>query len=111
MKTMNKTQLIGYLGRDPQIKESKSGNIYAVLNLATHSKRKNPPADSADPFYTTWHTVRFWEDAQVEQVNKLMKGSHIMVEGKITYRSFIDNKGVQRSVAEIKGYSITDLDR
>lgn len=45
MKTQNKTQLVGYLGNEPVIKECKNGNMLAMLRLATHDRIKSEDTD------------------------------------------------------------------
>lgn len=112
MKSMNKTQLIGYLGKDPDIKEFATGNMLATLRMATHTKIKNPPADRQDRYRTTWHTIKIWGRERIEKiVHHFMKGSHVMVEGKIEYRHYINKSGEKRAVTEIHAYSLMNLDR
>jgi len=112
MKTMNKTQLIGYLGKDPEIKEFPTGNMLATLRMATHRKIKNPPDGNLDPYRTTWHTIKIWGRERIEKiVNQFMKGSHVMVEGTIEYRNYINKAGEKKYVTEINAYSLMNLDR
>lgn len=111
MKSMNKTQLIGYLGLDPVIKEFESGTVLACLRLATKTKIKNPP-EGTDPYHTTWHEVKVWGRDRVEKmVNQFIKGSHIMVEGRLEYRSYINKAGVKKYAAEVIAYTLMNLDR
>lgn len=112
MKTMNKTQLIGYLGKDPEIREFTTGNMLAKLRLATHTKKRNPPEGTEDPYHTTWHDIKIWGREKVEKIiNQFIKGSHVMVEGKIEYRQYINKSGEKKSVTEINAYSLMNLDR
>ena len=112
MKSMNKTQLIGYLGKDPEIKEFSTGNMLATLRMATHTKMKNPPPGCEDPYHTTWHTIKIWGRERIEKiVNHFIKGSHIMVEGKIAYRDYVNKSGEKKYVTEINAYSLMNLDR
>lgn len=111
MKSLNKTQLIGYLGNDPVIKEFESGHVLASIRLATRYKIKNPP-DGSDPYLTTWHDVKVWGRERVEKiVNNFIKGSHILVEGRLEYRSYTDNAGIKKQVTEINAYTLMNLDR
>lgn len=112
MKSMNKTQLIGYLGKDPEIREFSTGNMVAHLRLATHSKKKNPAEDASEPYRTTWHNVKIWGRERIEKiVNQFIKGSHVLVEGKIEHRDYVDKTGMKRSVTEISAYALMNLDR
>lgn len=112
MKTLNKTQLVGYLGSDPEIILLPSGNMLATLSVATHTKMRNPPKNIEYPFTTTWHTVTIWGRERIEKImNQFIKGSHVLVEGKIIYRVYFNKKGEKRYVTEINAYSILNLDR
>lgn len=112
MKSMNKTQLIGYLGGDPIIKEFPSGNMLAILRMATHAKIKNPPSDTDDPYRTTWHNIKVWGRDRIDNIkNHFIKGSHVLVEGTIEYRTFIDKEGNTRYFTDITAFSLMNLDR
>ena len=109
---MNKTQLIGYLGNDPVIREYESGNLMAKLRLGTSTKTKNKDLFGDNTYHTTWHNVSIWGKERVEKIiSQFMKGSHVMVEGKLEYQSYTDKTGHKRYVTEIKAYSIMNLDR
>lgn len=112
MKTMNKTQLIGYLGNDPVIKEFETGNLLAHLRLATHHKAKSGSTDETPTYITTWHSVTIWGRERVEKIiNQFIKGSHVMVEGKLHYRTYTDKTGHKRYVTEINAHQLINLDR
>ena len=110
MKSRNKVQLIGYIGKDPDFKQLPSGDPLAVLRLATHSyvfKKDESPVKK-----TAWHTVKLWRAGQIERIrNYLVKGSHIMVEGSIIYRHYTNKEGAKRFVTDIHASAIVDLDR
>jgi single-strand DNA-binding protein len=110
MKSMNNVQLIGWLGSDPQISTTASGQLYAHLRLATDHWQKKP--DGGSQKLTSWHTIRVWNQAQIEQFRHyLVKGSHILVDGHIIYRSYQDRSGQTQTVTEIKAHYLVDLDR
>ena len=112
MKSMNKTQLIGYLGTDPKIRELKTGTLLATLRLSTHTKMKIKDESGNDIYQTTWHNVAIWGKERVEKIiNQYIKGSHVMVEGNLQYQSYIDRSGQKRYVTEIKAHTIMNLDR
>jgi single-strand DNA-binding protein len=110
MKSMNKVQLIGYLGSDPVIRQFGNGQEMAQLRLATDEWLK--VAGGEPKKHTQWHSVSLWNQRQIQQLkNYLMKGSHVLVEGKVVYRHFTDKHGVQKHLTEIKAHSLVDLDR
>lgn len=110
MKTQNKVQLVGYLGRDPDIKVFEKGTKKARMRLATDTYyKKNPEEDAIKK--TIWHTIVCWNEVADIVENNFIKGSHIMVEGMIEYRVYSDKDGVVKDVTEIKAFHLTDLDR
>jgi single-strand DNA-binding protein len=110
MKSMNTVQLIGWLGKDPEIKTTKNGKLLAKLRIATdlYVPQKEGPAKTI----TTWHDVTLWRKSQIEFFRHyLSKGSHILVDGRITYRQYLTKKGELRKGTEIIANYIIDLDR
>lgn len=55
MKTQNKAVLIGYLGADPKIFETKKGHQYATFRMATDQYFKNK--NRQEIRITTWHAI------------------------------------------------------
>lgn len=110
MKSFNRIQLIGYLGADPKFITLKNGNAMARFRMATDTYF--PQQEGAPRKFTEWHTVKVWSPQQVEQLrNYLIKGSHILVDGRITYRHFTDKEGKNCITAEIQANYLVDLDR
>jgi len=110
MKSLNKVQLIGWLGKDPEIITKKDGKRMARLRLATNVF---VPQESKEPKkVSTWHDVVIWKDRLVEHAKKyLLKGSHVLVDGSISYYTFPDHLGHVRYMTEIRVNYLVDLDR
>lgn len=98
MKTLNKAQLIGALGKDPEVRYLPSGNAVATFSVATNSRRKNQSSEYTD--VTQWHNcVSFGKLAEI--VSKyLHKGAKVYVEGEIEYQQW-DDKGVTKYATKI----------
>jgi single-strand DNA-binding protein len=112
MKSMNKTQLIGYLGQDPEFRTLATGTLIAKLRLSTHTKTKQKDLFGQAVYQTTWHNVSVWGQERVEKmVNQYIKGSHVLVEGSLEYQTYTDKAGKKRYVTEINAYTIMNLDR
>jgi len=110
LKSSNKVQLIGYLGKDPVIKIASNGDTMAVLRMATHQYSSG--TDGKSKRSSIWHTVYYWDEKEIEKLkNYLIKGSHIMVDGSIFYRTYTDKNGTKNTVAGIRAEHVTDLDR
>lgn len=95
----NKVQLIGNLGKDPEVKQLDSGKILAKLSLATSENYKN--ADGEKVTDTQWHNLVAWgKTAQIAE-QYLKKGNKIAIEGKLINRSYEDKEGIKRYVTEV----------
>jgi single-strand DNA-binding protein len=105
----NSIQLIGYVGKDPIVKVWNNGNKRANLRVATHHLIKTPGKEKL--FATTWHEVIAWDHAADYAERSFVKGSHILVDGSIVYRTYPDATGHTRYVTEIKADTLINLDR
>jgi single-strand DNA-binding protein len=110
MNAVNKVILIGNLGRAPELSYLPSGDAVVNVSLATTDSWKD--RDSGDKRdRTEWHRLTFYR-ALAEVVGQyLSKGSRIYVEGRLTYRSWVDGDGKDLSAAEIEVERLLMLDR
>ncbi len=109
MKTQNKVQLIGYLGEDPVVGTTPGGTPYARIRMATDEFFKD--AEGNRHKITTWHDVMAWESMATTVSGNFIKGSHVLIEGKICYRTYEDKAGHTRYITEIKASTLMNLDR
>jgi single-strand DNA-binding protein len=92
-KGVNKVFLLGNVGKDPEIRSTAGGMTVASFTLAT-ADRKKDGANWVDS--TEWHNiVCFQRTAEVVR-DYVKKGSQILVEGKITNRSWDDKESGQK---------------
>jgi len=102
-RSLNRVQLIGNLGADPEVRSIASGNRVANLSLATSRQWKGTSGEKQEK--TEWHRVVLWNNKGsnladlVERYCK--KGDKIYVEGSIEYRSWQDKEGQTRYTTEI----------
>lgn len=108
MKTQNKVQLIGYLGKDPLVSIAVNGSKRAYLNMATDIYRKNKDGSAFKK--TTWHKIVAWDRKAENIENDFIKGSHVLVEGEIEYRQF-SRDGKTRYETRVRASNILNLDR
>ncbi len=95
----NKVQLIGNLGKDPEVKQLDSGKTLAKLSIATSENYKNAEGEKVTD--TQWHNLVAWgKTAQIAE-QYLKKGNRIAIEGKLINRSYEDKEGVKRYVTEV----------
>lgn len=97
---LNKAQLIGHLGRDPEVRQSKNGQgAVANLTLATSERWKDKAGEAQER--TEWHrVVLFGRTAEVAG-EYLSKGALVYIEGRLQTRQWQDDAGQDRYTTEI----------
>ena len=95
----NKVQLIGNLGKDPEVKELDGGRKVAKFSLATTESYKNDAGEKISE--TSWHNIVAWNGLASIAEKYLAKGREVAVEGRITYRNYEDKDGQKKYFTEI----------
>jgi single-strand DNA-binding protein len=95
----NTVQLIGHLGRNPEVKTLDNGKKVAKILLATNEYRKNEKGEKHT--HTTWHNVSAWGSAASIAERFLIKGKKIALTGKINNRMYTDKDGIKRVYSEV----------
>jgi len=113
--SLNKVQLIGRLGADPEIKQMVNGKSVARLSVATSQSWKDKSSGERKE-KTEWHRVVIFNEGLVNVVQQYVKkGANIYVEGQLSTRKWKDEaSGQDKYSTEIvlQGYnsSLTMLD-
>ncbi|HTI63636.1 MAG TPA: single-stranded DNA-binding protein [Gemmatimonadaceae bacterium] len=102
-RSLNKVQLIGNLGNDPEVRSTTGGNRVATFSLAT--SRSWNDASGAKQEKTEWHRCVVW-NTKTSQLADIVeryvhKGDKLYVEGRIEYRQWQDKDGQTRYSTEI----------
>ncbi|MRU28342.1 single-stranded DNA-binding protein [Xylella fastidiosa] len=100
MASLNKMQLIGNLGADPDIRYMQDGTATVTVSVATTDTWKNKETGNKEE-KTEWHRVVFFRGLAEIVGEYLKKGSQIYVEGKLRTRSWTDKEGIDRYTTEI----------
>ena len=95
----NKVQLIGHLGNDPEIITLDSGKKLAKFNMATNETYKNTQGEKITE--TQWHNLIAWNNIAEITEKYVKKGQEIVIEGKLTSRSYEDKEGIKKYITEI----------
>ena len=95
--SINKVILLGYAGKDPEVKEV-AGTKVANLSLATTEKGYTLQNGM---HRTECHSLIFWKGLAEVVEKYVRKGSQIYIEGKIKTRQYEDRTGSKRYVTEI----------
>jgi len=108
MASLNKTQLIGNLGADPEIRYMPDGTATATLSVATTDAWKDKTSGEKKE-RTEWHRVVFFGKLAEVCQDYLKKGGQVYVEGKLRTRKWDDREGVTRYTTEIVGQTMQML--
>lgn len=96
---LNKVMVIGYLGRDPEMRFTPSGKSVANFSVACNRTWKG--ADGDKHTETEWFNVVAWGNLAEISKQILAKGSLVYVEGRLQSRTWQDNDGQQHKSIEI----------
>lgn len=99
---LNKAQIIGRVGRNPEIRYLTSGDAVVNVSVATSERWKDKQTGEVKES-TEWHRVNFFGRLAEIANEYVQKGSLIYVEGKIKTRKWTDKDGVEKYSTEIIG--------
>jgi single-strand DNA-binding protein len=105
----NRVTLIGYVGTNLTATTANNGSKRMAIRMATHYPVKN--RQQGTKWETVWHDVVAWDNTAAYAERSFVKGSRIMVDGCITYRTYDDKQGHKRFVTQITAHSLMNLDR
>ncbi|MBK7938824.1 MAG: single-stranded DNA-binding protein [Lewinellaceae bacterium] len=96
---INKVTLIGNLGGDPEIRHLENGAAVGRFSVATNESYKDK--DGNWQTLTEWHNVVVWRELAERAEKQLKKGMMVYVEGKLSYRKYTGQDGVERNVTDV----------
>ena len=108
-RSLNKVQLIGNVGKDPEVRSTSSGGRVADFSLATSRSWNDAAGAGGKQEKTEWHRCIAWNGRNgqgmgladiVERYVK--KGDKLYVEGSIEYRQWQDQQGQTRYTTEVR---------
>jgi len=102
--SLNNVNLIGYLGRDPELKYIQSGNAVCNFNLAITEKYNSESKGKVET--TTWIRVVVWNKLAENCNTFLKKGSLVYVNGKIRSNNYDTKDGKTDKDIKVYAYEI-----
>jgi single-strand DNA-binding protein len=100
MSGLNKVQLIGRLGADPESRSLNNGGKVVNFRLATSETWKDRDGNRQER--TEWHNVVIFNEGLAKVAESyLRKGSQCFVEGQLQTRKWQDQSGSDRYSTEI----------
>ena len=97
---MNNVQIMGRLGRDPEIKTIGNGTTLCKLNVAVDRFQKGGEKT------TDWFLVTCWDKLADTCADFLQKGRQIVVEGRLQTRSWETDYGEKRYATDIVAHRV-----
>ena len=108
--SLNKVQLIGRLGADPEVKQMVNGKSVARLSLATSQSWKDRNTGEKKE-NTEWHRIVVFNEGLVNVVQQyLKKGAQVYIEGQLSTRKWKDEQSGQDKYSTeiiLQGYNST----
>ncbi len=96
----NKVQLIGNLGKTPEIRNADSGKKLVKFSIATNEMYTNQKGEKVKE--TQWHNVVAWGKLADIAEKYLSKGSEVAVEGKLITKDYTDKEGNKKYITEVQ---------
>lgn len=90
MGSLNRIELIGNLGKQPEVRQLEGGAKVATFTLATTEPAYTTQQGKQVAEKTEWHNIVAWGGNATIAERYLSKGQQVYVEGKVRYRSYED---------------------
>ena len=103
MPNYSQIELIGHLGKDPEMKTSKKGQQYAQASMAVTNRRG--PDES-----TAWYNLTMFGQTASFADSYLKKGTAVFISGEITPREYVHN-GEKRMSLDVAVSRLVSLGR
>jgi single-strand DNA-binding protein len=99
--TLNRAELIGNLGRDPESRTTQSGSKVVTFSMATSESWRDKNTGERKE-RVQWHNIVIFNESLGEiAVKYVKKGDQLFVSGQIETREYTDKDGGSRRVTEI----------
>lgn len=99
-RSLNRAQLIGNLGTDPDLRQLQSGMAVCNLSLATAEAWTDKTTGELRE-ETEWHRITLWGKLAEIAAQYLAKGDKVFIEGKLKTRKWQDQSGQDRFTTEV----------
>ncbi len=108
LQLLNRSDVIGNLTRDPEMRTTTSGQNVLSLGVATNERWKDKATGEMKE-RTEFHTVVVWGELAKEAAQVLRKGNRVFVSGRVQTRSWETQAGVKRYTTEMVAETVSLL--
>ncbi len=107
MPALNRVQLIGRLGKDPEARFTPTGKKVVTFSLAVSQRRKSAEGEKE---FTDWVNIEAWERLGEICAQYLHKGSLVFIEGRLRTDKYED-KGETKYFTKVVAQAMQMLDK
>lgn len=104
----NRVQLMGNLGKDPELREFNGGKKKTFFSIATNERFSFGEGQFKED--TQWHNIVAWGKLAAQAAEQLNKGSRITLEGRLVHGSYEGKDGQKRYYTEVVMNSFQVMD-
>ena len=108
MPALNRVQLIGYLGRDPETRYTPHGKTYCTFSVAVTQRWRSGESNVKE--HTDWFTIEAWGRLGEVCQKYLSKGKLVYLEGKLRTGRY-EHEGETRYFTRVLALRVQMLDR
>ena len=105
----NTVTLVGFVGNDPEVRETRSDATITNISLATTRSYKDSEGERQQE--TEWHRITCFNGLGQTVADHCEKGMKVLVQGRIHYTKWTDAAGIDRYGCEIIAEKIDFLSR
>jgi len=109
MPSLNRVQLIGRLGKDPESRFTPTGKKVAQFSLAVSNRWKSAEGEAKES--TEWVNIEAWNRLGEVCQQYLHKGSLVYLEGRMKTDKYDDKSGETKYYTKVVALSMQMLDR
>ena len=106
MPNRNVHEVMGHLGKDPELRITPTGKSVCRLSVATSNRIFDKETKKWIDKGADWHNVIVWGELAERVAQEFSKGDAIMVRGKSRTREYKDKDGQKRRVTEIEAKEV-----
>jgi single-strand DNA-binding protein len=107
---LSKIQIIGNLGRDPELRYTPNGRPVTTFSVAVNQSTKNQQTGEWVEA-TDWFRVSVWGDRAERAAENLRKGSRVFVDGRFRTREYETNDGRKGLSLDVSADTVLGLDK
>lgn len=107
MRNVNRVELIGNLGADPEVRYTQSGQAVCNFRMATNERWNNKQGNAQSR--TEWHRIVVWGKQAEACGQYLSKGRQVRVEGRLQTNKWKAADGSDRYTVQIVAHRVDFL--